>query len=72
MNYRDGIELINKAYEKQIDEKLYLRWIAKYDHISFDDFKAQMTSTAVAETKTEEEILEDVSDILKEFKWGDE
>jgi len=72
MDFLTGTELLNKAYEKEADDKLYFRWIAKYDYLSFDDFKIQLGSNKTKDNKSEEEILEDVSEILKTFKWGEE
>jgi hypothetical protein len=44
-----GLELIKKAYEKQIDKQLWQMWLAKYPYmdkdtfISFEKFKEGMT-----------------------------
>lgn len=65
----DGFRLINKAFEERQNEQLYQRWIMGYDkEMAFDEFKEKLTKRKVDESLTEEEILEDVENILNEFR----
>jgi len=68
MDYEDGIDLIDKANEKVLEYKLFLRWIPYQDNISFDDFKNRLISSTKKENK--EEILDKVRKIL-EMKVGE-
>lgn len=67
------IELIDKAREKDIEEKLWQRWLTELprmnedNFISFDEYKKQSFKRNEQETstKSEEEVLEDANKILK-------
>ena len=58
----DGLRLIRHAIQQREDDFLRQRWVAGYQHISFDDFKRGL-STQV-DNRNETEILEDVKSIL--------
>ena len=64
-----GIEIINKAYEKENDEKVYQRWIVGYEkEMSLKEFKTKLMGVARADCSediTENEILEKVKAILE-------
>lgn len=68
MNFGDGIELINKASEKNLEDKLFLRWIPYQESISFVDFKNGLLSSIKRESKNV--ILDRVKKIL-EMKVGE-
>lgn len=71
------IKIINKAYEEENKEKLYLRYIALLPHmtkqISFDTFYKQNTTnetTKKLDKRSEEEIMKEILLIDKQFKKG--
>jgi len=40
--YEDGIKLINSAYEKDLEEKIYYRWIHSECGVSYDEYKQSL------------------------------
>lgn len=67
MDYEDGIKQINKATEKSVEDKLFLRWIISHQlTVSFDDFKNQlMTNMNTANgSESKEEILANLRKIF--------
>jgi hypothetical protein len=68
MDFEDGIELINKAGEKSLEDKMFLRWIPYQESIGFFDFKNGLLSSSKKESK--DEILDKVKKIL-ELKVGE-
>ena len=46
-------------------EHIFQRWINGYQHMSFDAFREQLVPQ---EEKTQEEILVDVGDIMREWE----
>lgn len=68
MDFEDGIDLINKAGEKSVEDKLFLRWLPYQMNVSFDDFKNELMSNLNAVVKgkdeTKEEILANVKKIF--------
>lgn len=67
LDFEDGINQIHKAEEKDIEEKLFLRWaIAFQMESSFTDFKNKlMTNSNITDSsKSKEEILADVRKIF--------
>lgn len=67
-NFEDGIDLINKASDKSLEDKMFLRWIPYQESISFYDFKNGLLSSMKKESK--DEILHKVKKIL-ELKVGE-
>lgn len=68
--YKIGIEIIKKAYEKQNEEKMFQRWLAGYEkEIGFEEFKSKLVGEIETEYYpediTKEEILEKVKAILE-------
>ena len=73
--YKIGIEIINKAYEKENEEKIFQRWVFGYEkEMGYEEFKSKLTGLAkikmdtpryVSEDITEKEILEKVKSILE-------
>jgi len=59
----EALSLIDYAYQKQEEELIFLRWIP-YQHISFEEFRAQIKPKKI---KSDEEILKDVKDIITLF-----
>lgn len=67
MDFEDGINQINKATEKSVEDKLFLRWITLNQlTVSFDDFKNQLKTNmnAVNGSESKEEILANVRKIF--------
>lgn len=66
MTVVDGVELLNKAYEETLDERIRERWlVGGYEkQYSFDEFKDELITHTTADNKTDKEILEDVKDII--------
>ncbi len=61
----DGTRLIKFAYDKNIEDKLFLRWVVGYQtQMTFTDFKENMYSASKVDNRSKEEILADVKDIL--------
>lgn len=67
----DGIHLIAKAREKEVEEKAWDLYLAKYtmmdeeSYVPFDEFYKPKQPI---ENKTAEEILNDVKETLNTFK----
>lgn len=60
----DGFELIKFAWDKEIEDKIFTRWIPYQDRIGFEEFKDQLTQNSRVDTRSKEEILDSVKDIL--------
>lgn len=67
----EGIEFINKAYEKEIEDKVWEKWLIDYRYmskdnfISFEEYKKHFISKNinVESTLSKEEILKEVEEI---------
>lgn len=66
LDLEEALSFIDFAYEKQTEELIFQRWIP-YQHISYDEFKAQIKPPVI---KSDEEILNDVKDIITLFNTG--
>ena len=65
LDFEEALGLIDYAFEKQFDELLYQRWIARYqEFISFDEFKNSLKPIKV---KTAEEIMKEQAEIISLF-----
>jgi hypothetical protein len=64
----EALSLIDYAFNQREEELLYSRWLtmAQYS-CSFEEFKEKLKPIPV---KTDEEILENVFDIIKQFSEG--
>lgn len=75
LDLEEGIEFINKAYEKQLDEQIWQRWLVEYrnmdenNFISFENYKALLTKKVDKTIKTTE-ILKQSEEIIKKAKKG--
>lgn len=72
MEWEDTIEIINKAYEKEFENKAFSMWLTLYPNmdkknfISFNDYKNQLTTPKVDNTLSSiDEVLNDVQEIRK-------
>lgn len=66
MQPEEAIEYIYYLRDKEIDEKLYLRWALAYqEEMSFNDFKAHLVPVKI---KKDEEILENVFEIIRKTR----
>lgn len=63
----EGMELLLTAHEQYAEERMYMRWIINYQHISFSEFKNQLSQPrqeSSNDTRSEDEILDMVERIL--------
>lgn len=63
----EGIELLMIAQEQYAEDRMYMRWIMNYQHISYSEFKKQLfqpRQESSNDTRSEEEILDTVERIL--------
>jgi len=68
LDYVDAAKLITKAREEMLEEKLFNRWVADFHtQESYEDFKARIIKRK--DERTSDEILKEVSDIIKMFKF---
>lgn len=66
LDLESGLSQIEYIIEKETEELLYQRWIHDLQfQMSFDEFKAKLIPK---ESKTEQEILTEVEDILR-MEW---
>ena len=71
----EGIEFINKAYEKEIEDKVWEKWLIDYRYmskdnfISFEEYKKYFISKNinVESTLSKEEILKEVEEIERKI-----
>ncbi|EDT16295.1 hypothetical protein [Clostridium perfringens] len=71
----EGIEFINKAYEKEIEDKVWEKWLIDYRYmskdnfISFEEYKEHIISKNinVESTLSKEEILKEVEEIERKI-----
>ncbi len=70
------MELINKALEKERDERLFQQWTAQLSamafsgvHVSFADYKDRVTGANIDRRSTAE-ILRDLEDVERELQEG--
>lgn len=65
MEAEDGVALLVHAVEAEETERLFQRWINGYQHMSFDQFRAELTPKP---DKPTEEIMEEVGDIMRAWE----
>ncbi|NGT54729.1 hypothetical protein G6Y98_02560 [Clostridium perfringens] len=71
----EGIEFINKAYEKEIEDKVWEKWLIDYiymskdNFISFEEYKKNFIprNTNVESNLSKEEILKEVEEIERKI-----
>lgn len=71
----EGIEFINKAYEKEIEDKVWEKWLIDYRYmskdnfISFEEYKKHVISKNInlESTLSKEEILKEVEEIERKI-----
>lgn len=71
----EGIEFINKAYEKEIEDRVWEKWLIDYrnmtkeNFISFEEYKNQIISRniKVESNLSKEEILKEVEEIERKI-----
>lgn len=71
----EGIEFINKAYEKELEDKVWEKWLIDYRYmskdnfISFEDYKKHFIykSTNIESTLSKEQILKEVEEIERKI-----
>ena len=56
--------MLLSARERSIDDKLFLRWICNYEHLSFAEFKEALQPK---KESSKEDILSDVNNIIEMF-----
>ncbi len=67
MDHSDGFAIYNKAFDRKVEEKLFMRWVFGYQHaMGFDEFKARCKPV---EQKSAEEVYDKVKGIMEKFKW---
>lgn len=66
MDFELGVEYILTAIENVKEEKIYTRWVNGYQNMAYEEFKKSLGYTKETnDTRTEEEILGNVRNILK-------
>ena len=69
MPFLKGMEIIKKAYDKVFEDKLFFRWVTNHEEsMPFEEFKTRLMSAT--STKTTEETLTEVKDIIDMFNTG--
>ena len=64
MSYKDGLEIIRLANEKEIEEKYYERWIHEAStEMSFPEYKKQLGESVPEKQKEKSDI--DIDEIVK-------
>ncbi|MVX62237.1 hypothetical protein GKZ28_00795 [Clostridium chromiireducens] len=72
LSYKDGLEFIFKAYEKELEDRLWDRWLVDYrwmnesNFVSFEDYKNKTSSSSNknVENISKEAIEEKVKEII--------
>ena len=82
LDFEEGNELIIKAYEKEIEDRLWDRWLVDYrgmtkdTFISFDDYKSKIIGVVTQDITTEskEDLLKMADEIERKIsqKRGEE
>ena len=58
---------MREAHIEAQEERLFARWVAAYQHVSFDEFKAALMPPPA---KSEKEILAEQQEIMDAFNKG--
>lgn len=73
LSFEEGIELIQKAIEKQAEERAFQLYVARYpwmtekDFIPFEEFYKPPSRQVVTNNQTADEIILDVKNIMDNF-----
>lgn len=59
------MDLLIHAMEAEETERVFQRWINGFQHMNFDDFRAELTPKPDKPTK---EIMEDVGNIMRAWE----
>jgi len=80
LDFEIGFELIQKAYKKELDNKLWQRWLVDYARmddktfIGFEEYKNELLKPAripvKPKAKTKKEIFEQSDRIIEAWKKG--
>ncbi len=64
--FEDGLELISTAVRRDYEDKLFLRWIAGYQHMPFADFRKTCENGAAQrfDPCSKDEIMSRVNGII--------
>ena len=71
MEWENAIRLINKAYEKDFDNKAFSMWLTLYPNmdkntfVSFGDYKSKLIIPTTNTLSSMDDILRDVAEIRK-------
>lgn len=69
MNWESSLDLINKAYEKDFENKAWSMWLTLYPNmdkknfISFEEYKKKLIQPVNNTLSSTEDILKEVSEI---------
>ena len=69
MNWENAINLINKAYEKDFENKAFSMWLTLYPNmdektfVSFGDYNNKLITPTTSTLSSMDDILKDVSEI---------
>lgn len=70
----EGLQLYQKASEKNLENRIWERWLVDYrnmnteNFVSFGDYKKKLTEPKRVDKRSEEEVIADADDILKMMK----
>lgn len=69
MEWESALKLINKAYEKDFDNKVFSMWLTLYPNmdektfVSFSDYKSKLIDPTTNTSSSMNDILKDVVEI---------
>ena len=83
LEFEEGYEIISKALEKEVEEKLWDRWLIDYRNmtkdsfISFEDYKNKLLGVSIKaqDDTSKEELLQmakDIEDKISQQKRGED
>lgn len=70
----EGLKLYRKASEKNLESRMWERWLVDYrnmnkdNFVSFADYTKKLTEPKRVDKRSEEEVIEDAENILKMMK----
>ena len=71
MDWQRTLDLINKAYEKQFEDKAWSMWLTLYPNmdkknfVSFDEYKKKLITPTSNKLSSMDDVLKDVSKLRK-------
>lgn len=76
MNIDDGVKMVNEIYLQKRQDKAYQLYVAAYpnmtkeSYVTFEEFyKPQKQNEEPVETKSAEEILNEVKELMNSHSW---